>query len=134
MQKPDHFPVKHPLIVATILAFAIILWGALFLIAPIWQIPTDAAPYRVPEQNTVTVHPSLETAEPVNVNTADAEELMRLPGIGPAKAQAILEYREAHGPFSSLEEVEKVNGISLRMVESWAGLAVVTETGDADTE
>ena len=134
MQKSDHFPVKHPLIIATIIAFAIIVWGAMFLIAPIWQIPADAAPYRVPEQNAATAQPSQEVAEPVNVNTADAEELMRLPGIGPAKAQAILEYRDAHGPFSSLEELEKVNGISLRMVESWTGLAVAAETGDADTE
>ena len=64
-------------------------------------------------------------AGPVNVNTADAEVLAELPGIGPAKAAAIIAYREEHGPFASLEELDEVKGISARMTESWAGLATV---------
>ena len=47
----------------------------------------------------------------VNLNTADAETLKTLSGIGDSKAQAILAYREEHGDFSSIEEIMKVPGI-----------------------
>ncbi len=48
---------------------------------------------------------------PINVNTADAELLTELPGIGPARAEAIIEERDAHGPFESLEDLTRVSGI-----------------------
>lgn len=47
----------------------------------------------------------------VNVNSADAAALDTLPGIGPALAQRILEWREQHGPFRSVEELLEVSGI-----------------------
>lgn len=47
----------------------------------------------------------------VNINTADRETLMTLPGIGEAKADAILSYRETNGTFSSIEEIKNVPGI-----------------------
>ena len=54
---------------------------------------------------------------------ADAETLQTLPGIGPAKAAAIIAYREEHGPFAALQDVANVPGISEQMTEKWAGLA-----------
>lgn len=47
----------------------------------------------------------------VNINTADAALLDTLPGIGPAKAVAIIEYRSAHGPFATIEALQEVKGI-----------------------
>ena len=47
----------------------------------------------------------------VNINTATAEELETLPKIGPVLAQRIIEYRQANGPFTSLEELLEVAGI-----------------------
>lgn len=47
----------------------------------------------------------------VNINTADLEALMSLPGIGEGKAQSILAYRQEHGSFQSIEEIMNVDGI-----------------------
>ncbi|OAM29268.1 MULTISPECIES: ComEA family DNA-binding protein [Eikenella] len=47
----------------------------------------------------------------VNINTATAQELQTLNGIGPAKAAAIVEYRTANGPFKSTEDIKNVRGI-----------------------
>ena len=57
-------------------------------------------------------------AGPVNINAADAETLSNeLSGIGLAKAQAIVEYRKAHGPFESAQDLLNVSGIVARTLE-----------------
>ena len=53
----------------------------------------------------------------ININTATAEQLTQLSGIGTAKAAAIIAYREQHGPFKSVEELTKVSGIGAATVE-----------------
>lgn len=50
-------------------------------------------------------------AQPVDLNAATAAQLEELPGVGPATAQAIVEYREAHGRFGSVDELLEVRGI-----------------------
>jgi competence protein ComEA len=46
----------------------------------------------------------------VNINTATVEELIRLPGIGPAKAAAIAAFRQKHGAFGRIEDLDRVKG------------------------
>jgi competence protein ComEA len=53
----------------------------------------------------------------VNLNTATKDELVALSGIGPAKAQAILDYRAAHGPFKTVEQLKDVKGIGAKRFE-----------------
>jgi competence protein ComEA len=57
-------------------------------------------------------------AQPVNVNTADAETIAdSLSGVGLSKAQAIVAYREAHGTFKHADELVNVKGIGLRTID-----------------
>ncbi len=54
---------------------------------------------------------------PVDLNTATVEELTALPGIGDVIARRIVAYRQAHGPFTSLEELAEVEGIGQKRIE-----------------
>ena len=55
--------------------------------------------------------PSSQKGDKVNINTATAEELDTLPGVGPSIAQRIIDYRTTHGPFQSIEDIKEVKGI-----------------------
>ena len=57
----------------------------------------------------------------VNINTAGLEALDSLPGVGPATAQAILDEREANGPFASIEDIQRVSGIGEKKYEKLKG-------------
>jgi competence protein ComEA len=61
---------------------------------------------------------------PVDLNTATAEQLDALPGIGPVTAQKIVEYRQAHGPFTSLDALDAIPGIGPARIANLRGLVV----------
>jgi competence protein ComEA len=100
---------------ATLAALGMLALAALAVLA--WQ--------RRPVPLTITAAPAssaawdgrLADARQVDVNTADASELERLPGVGPALARRIVEDRESYGAFGSLEELTRVRGIGSKTIE-----------------
>lgn len=68
-----------------------------------------------------------DESDKININTADATELDKLPGIGPARAADIIDYRQSHGGFSSIEEIKNINGIGDKTFENMKDLITVGE-------
>ena len=89
---------------------------------------------QVPTGSTVSATGSVSPASaqgaggilsPVNLNSAAADDLEALPGVGPVMAARIIAYREANGPFTSIDDVENVPGIGPKTLESIRPLATV---------
>ena len=75
---------------------------------------------------TTSVEPP-KTTGGVDINSASASQLEQLPGIGPAKATAILDDRDANGPFSSCADLTRVNGIGDATVRNMGAACTVAE-------
>jgi competence protein ComEA len=61
----------------------------------------------------------------ININTATVEDLDKLPGIGPALAQRIVDYRKAYGPFKKIDDLKNVTGIGDKLFEQIKNLITV---------
>jgi len=61
----------------------------------------------------------------ININTANASELDSLPGIGPAYASRIINYRQAHGSFKSIDQLEEISGIGPKTLEKLRDLVTI---------
>jgi len=68
-----------------------------------------------------------EEEDKINLNTASAEELTSLPGIGEILAARIVAYREEHGPFQTLDDIMQVSGIGSKVVEEIRDLATLSD-------
>ncbi|MET3902695.1 helix-hairpin-helix domain-containing protein [Paenarthrobacter sp. 4246] len=66
-------------------------------------------------------------ATKVNINTASLEELGTLPRVGPVTAQRILDWRKEHGPFASVDELDAIDGIGPKLMESLKDLVTVQD-------
>ena len=75
--------------------------------------------------------PPIELADgervPVDLNRADEQALLGLPGIGPARAQAILAYRAAHGRFRSVSQLLQIRGIGRALLKQLRPLVTISE-------
>jgi competence ComEA-like helix-hairpin-helix protein len=56
-------------------------------------------------------------AQPVNINTANSEQLQQVPGIGPATADKILQMRKSYGPFKSVDDLLAIRGLGAKRLE-----------------
>ena len=132
---------KILIIVALTLCAGILFYNAFFI--PQISIPSviyvDADGNSTPEQSTDSPsksennsdslprgtensqNKSAESSSKVNINTATAEELEKLDGIGPAIAQRIVEYRNTNGKFLSIDEIKNVSGIGEKTFEKFKG-------------
>lgn len=77
-------------------------------------ILTDGQKVYIPEQGeNLSTSPSDAGVAPglVNINTANIDELQRIPGVGPVTASRIIEYRDEYGGFGKIEDIKNVSGI-----------------------
>jgi competence protein ComEA len=86
---------------------------------PATPAPPPSAPYK---SSTAAL---LKPGQKVNINTADLSQLDLLPGIGPALAQRIVDYRQANGPFARPDDIKKVKGIGDSIYEQLQELITV---------
>jgi len=101
--------------------WGIMLLAALFLCL-MWVLMAKTMPMGTTENYTITTQrPAAdvtpEVLPPLDLNTATAEELEKLDGVGPVLAERIIAYREEHGPFAAPEELLEVKGIGEETLE-----------------
>jgi len=89
-------------------------------------ISTDGKDYRITTEKPHQTGLEGSKIELVNINTATQEELEALPFIGPAKA--IIEYREQHGAFKTINELLKVKGIGEKTFEKIKELITIWDS------
>jgi competence ComEA-like helix-hairpin-helix protein len=100
----------------------VLLWPRERDAKPSWARPIHVA-------GVVVVAPTFVAAGKVDVNTADATELTRLPGIGDVLAARIVAYRSTHGPFPTLDDLVLVKGIGPSTLSRFRELATVSDEG-----
>lgn len=119
--------IAYGVLIGLIAAGLILLLAAPRRGKPIELLP---APTRSTEETrvlpTATIIPPT-LIFPININTATLEELQQLPNIGPIVAQAIINYRDSHGAFASIKDLQNVAGIGPKTFDGIRSLITVGE-------
>lgn len=95
----------------TFISIALLSVSSLAVAEPVMSSASDA------QASVSTEQASMQ----VNLNTATFEQLQTLPGIGPKKAQAIINYRLEHSGFTALEQITSVPGIGAKLAQKLEG-------------
>jgi len=108
----------------------ILLIGLVVLVSGVFILtnlpkPVRTSPVKAIRLDDVSILlPRFVEPVPIDINRATLDDLITLPGIGPALAQRIIDYRIEHGPFRSVEELESVSGIGPQTVNGLIDEAV----------
>jgi len=107
------------LILTSFFAFFCIVWlGNQHILSPGWQVRTErSAPSMTQPPDSNPYPDGLLENEIINLNTATRSDLLRLPNIGATRADAIISYREEHGPFQTVDDLLNVFGIGPTTLE-----------------
>jgi competence protein ComEA len=105
----------------SVLPLLLVLFAAFVILAP--QSALAAAekavePIKAGAEKAATKKAANVLSGPVNINTASAEELAKLPGIGPKIAEDIVKYRKENGDFKTTKDITKVKGVGDKKYES----------------
>jgi len=92
-----------------------------------YETAVSAVQFSVGNSVSVSIAEEEISNAPVNINTADVQELCRIKGIGEAKAQAIIDYRINNGSFTYKEELMKVSGIGEKLYASIASQIILSD-------
>ncbi len=113
-----------------------IVLGSVILIFAIGIFISAIAPLRegIKKSDKTMTASATSSVFPINVNTADEKTLEMLPGIGPSKARAIVDYRKKTGPFVSLEDLLKVPGIGPSTLNRFSGFITGVSTVSSNGE
>ena len=114
----------------TITEIFLLLSTVVFLVLAVsvhlWNMRGEPDIWSVRTQKTV-MDDSLAIQQ-ININTADAQQLQRLDGIGPVLAQRIVEWRTAHSAFTSVEELLEIEGIGNATLENLRDMITIGDT------
>ena len=97
------------------------LWVRLFLLLPFCLVFVA--------MSAATKKPPLK---PININTANSEELQQVPGIGPATAEKILQMRKSYGAFKSVDDLLSIRGIGKKRLEKMRKYLTVSKSASLD--
>ncbi len=111
-----------------ILAAVLAAFGAMLLYFAVCALSAKPLAELPPAESRA---PAAEQAR-VDINIAGLDELMTLPGIGPVRAQAILDYRTEHGPFRYPEDLIRVDGIGEGIASGLLDYVTTGGAGDAE--
>jgi competence protein ComEA len=109
-----------PRLLVSVAVVAVLAGGAVYA-----SRVSERAPKVVYTASLEEVAAESETSLKVDINSADVEELDELPEVGPATAEAIIEYRRANGSFTEVDELEGVPGIGPTTIQKIEPFATV---------
>lgn len=115
----DNFENRLIIAIGGLMVACLIGYNAFYIGKPFQVSPTDTKTYEIVKN--YSANESSENSKDknliVNINTASHSELMKLNGVGESIASKIIDYRETHGGFSSIEEIMNVSGIGKKVFE-----------------
>ncbi len=109
-----------PRLVVSVMVVAVLAGGAVYA-----SRVSESAPKVVYTASLEEVAAESQDSLKVDINSADVEELDELPEVGPATAEAIIEYRRANGSFTAVDELEAVPGIGPTTIQKIEPFATV---------